>query len=122
MNFEIILAITTTIGLLFLIQAIKYRYCDVGFSARSTISTIIGIALIFIPQALFYIIPHNENCTCSRCYKYVGTVQGITLYMNKNEEMYYSDEINNEYTKITQNDGTSYTYSEYLQNQLKEIK
>lgn len=80
--------------------------------------TAAGISMI--AATIISFIPHEKECVCELCCNYVGTLNGISIYENNNN-IYYKN-LQGMYIEITQNDGTSYTYNEYLQDQLKEVQ
>ena len=81
----------------------------------------ITIAAILMAIAIFITtIPHNKECLCNSCFNYVGTINGIKAYENNNK-IYYKN-LKGMYIEIFKNDGTDYTYQDYIQDQLKEVQ
>ena len=79
------------------------------------------IAIVSVAAAIIInFIPHEKECLCESCMEYVGTINGIKAYENNNK-IYYKN-LEGMYIEIFKNDGTDYTYQDYIQDQLKEVK
>ena len=84
-----------------------------------SISTIVlGISLMISPMIEEL---HSENCKCPIHYNIIGDINGVGIYQ-RDGSLHYYDYEKKQYIEITQEDETSYTYEEYLENQLKEIE
>lgn len=114
----LIIALPIITGAMLIGHSFHIQYWNMGISAESILYALVGTELMILPL----IVPHPKQCTCNICYEPIGNEQGMELYMDKNKEIYYYDKTKNQYIEIIQEDGTNYTYNEYTQKQLNEVK
>ena len=110
---EIVISLVTLTMITLIILYVSWLRWDFD---TATIFMILNAILSFLTILAANTLPHEPSCKCEECYKVIGTENGIELYINTEDEIHYKNIAKDEYVKIIQEDGTTYTYSEYLSN------